>query len=121
MKYFNFGIFIFIILAVAAISSADDYYVDAVNGSNENSGASPEDALQSITDAISRIPEILMDTLTINIAEGTYDLNNDETFPIELPGKVTLKGVNREVTIIDASGSSYPAITIIEKKIDLCR
>jgi len=59
---------------------ATDYYVDAVNGSNDNSGGSKDDAWKTITFALSQVEGTEEDPVTINIANGTYSRELGEDF-----------------------------------------
>lgn len=69
-------------------ASAQQWYVDAVNGSDANSGTSPSDAWRTITRAVSSTPA----AGTVNVAPGTYDPALGESFPIPLQGTRRIVG-----------------------------
>ncbi|MFZ5981495.1 MAG: DUF1565 domain-containing protein [Candidatus Zixiibacteriota bacterium] len=64
-----------------------DIYVDAVNGSNDNTGGK-NDPLRTITFAMTRA----LRGDTIKIAPGNYDTTLGEIFPVTVPDNVTLIG-----------------------------
>ncbi|MBU1628154.1 right-handed parallel beta-helix repeat-containing protein, partial [bacterium] len=101
-----------IILIFPLYLYASDYYVDAVNGSNENSGLSKDDAWKTITYALTQVEGIAEEQTVIHVAVGTYDMVLGETFPLNMKDYITLKGAEKETTIIDASGSNTSVIFI---------
>ncbi len=83
-----------------------DVYVSA-NGSNENSGLSEEQPLQTIRQACALIAVSEENPHTIFLAAGTYSASaTGENFPINLPDNINLQGENRESVILDAEGNS---------------
>jgi parallel beta-helix repeat protein/predicted outer membrane repeat protein len=102
------------ILLIASLSFGADYYVDAVNGLNSNTGTSVDKAWQTITIALSQVSGTTENPVTIHIANGTYNKNIGESFPLVMENFVNLKGANREATIIDASGSEITAVSFTE-------
>ncbi|MBU1628298.1 DUF1565 domain-containing protein, partial [bacterium] len=106
----------FFVLTLNAISFASDFYVDAVNGDNANSGISADDAWKTITYAFSYVEGTEGDLAVIHVAAGTYNMDLGEDFPIEMISNVNLIGVDRETTIIDAASSGTSVITCIEKE-----
>lgn len=101
----------FIALALAGSArpcAALDVYVDAVNGSNSNSGASPTEAWRTISHALSQLPVPstgLVDT--VHVAPGIYDAALGETFPLDLRehDAVQIVGSGAQSTILDGGGS----------------
>lgn len=93
-------------LALLAISTpaaqAGNCYVDAVNGSNANSGTSWAQAWQTITHAAASTagPDV------IHIAPGFYDSALGEVFPIQLGKQSLIGAAGPETTILDGGGAS---------------
>jgi len=109
MNKFYLYILTTIILTLTLPAWGTDYYVDAANGSNSNSGASWGDAWKTITYAINNVNASSSNPVTIHIAAGTYISALGENFPIYLNDTkdwISLAGVNKNTTIIDASGGS---------------
>jgi len=79
-----------------------DLYISP-NGSNENSGLTPEDPLQTINYGLSIQ---LVDSLhphTMQLLNGTYSAsNNNEIYPINLPEGLNLIGESNEGVVLDA-------------------
>jgi predicted outer membrane repeat protein len=83
-----------------------DLYISPT-GSDENSGLTQEDPLQTITYAMSIISANSYQPQTIYLANGTYSpFTNGETFPIDCKSYVTISGEDRDLTILNAQGSS---------------
>ena len=79
-----------------------DLYV-STQGSNNNSGLTPNDALQTINYAYSLIVSDSLNPHTIYLADGVYSKNlNDQKYPLNLRGYVSLIGESMESTIFDA-------------------
>lgn len=89
-----------------------DYYVDAVNGDENNSGMRKDDAFKTITHALIHTLAIRSDPAVIYVAPGNYDTANGESFPLPLKSYVSLKGADKETTIIDGSAVSASIISI---------
>ena len=66
-----------------------DIYVDAENGSNDNWGESPDDALRTITYALFLYEAYASprNTLNIHVAPGYYGNKHGERFPITIDGR----------------------------------
>jgi hypothetical protein len=79
-----------------------DIYVSA-DGSDENSGLSYAEPLQTIHLALAKIKTDSLHPRTIYIKDGHYspDMNN-QMFPLHLKSYVTIQGESRENTILDA-------------------
>ncbi len=67
-------------MLLAPDAFAGDWYVDAVHGSDSNSGASPQAAWRTITHAVTHLQA---GSERILVAAGTYDVALGEVFPIE--------------------------------------
>ena len=87
-------------------SSAILYYVNASTGNDVNSGTSSGAPFKTIKRAIT----FALAGDTINVAPGTYNTANGETFPIAMVSGVQLLGSGPATTIIDASGSNQRVI-----------
>lgn len=75
------GLFSLLATSMLAPSAfAGDWYVDAVNGSNANSGTSPASAWRTISHAVAQLPA---GSERILVAAGTYNAALGESFPIE--------------------------------------
>ncbi|MBN1887768.1 MAG: DUF1565 domain-containing protein [Thermoflexales bacterium] len=74
-----------------------DYYVDAVNGSDELGDGTAAGPWQTISHALglAHVPGI-----TLHLAEGVYDTALGERFPIQWPRGAKLVGAVRDTTII---------------------
>jgi len=94
--------------------SSDQFYVDAVNGSNSNSGTTSSDAWQTITFALAQFDPGSDNPAVINIASGTYNESLGEIFPIRLKENASIVGSNKDTTIIDASDSKDGVIGIYD-------
>ncbi len=79
-----------------------DLYVSP-QGSNNNSGLTANDALQTINYAYSSIVSDSLNPHTIHLADGIYAKSlNDQKFPLNMRGYVSLIGESMENTIFDA-------------------
>ena len=70
-------------IAIILISTplfAVDYYVDAVRGSNDNLGLTPDDAWRTITYCLLHIERSEEDPPIVHVAKGTYAEGNGEDF-----------------------------------------
>jgi predicted outer membrane repeat protein len=94
----------------------DDYYVDAVNGKDTNSGLYVDDAWKTITGALSKVSGTSENPAIINIATGTYHIASGETFPLAMDSYNKLTGSDSAACIIDAVNSGTSAIKCIEKE-----
>ena len=104
MKTSTLTITIFCVLAIAFPGFCMDYYVDAENGSNDNTGLSPEEAFRTITYplALLNYKNNSIETVTIHVAAGHYTYYHGEVFPIKLLSNVNLIGAGSEKTFINA-------------------
>ena len=112
MKITAFYITFLSILFFASAGICIDYYVNVVNGSNDNFGESPDEAWLTITHALSRVEGSTEEPAVINIGSGNYTRDTGEQFPL-VPGyHVSLKGQDRDNTVISAIGSDTSVIMI---------
>ena len=109
----------FILLFSLTIHShAADFWVDVENGSNDNSGLTPDDAWNTITYALTLIDGTKDEPATIHVAKGIYryDMDYSEIYPLNMKNYVTLVGEDKENTILDGrfSGSTIISCTFVE-------
>ena len=84
----------------------------SVDGNNNNSGLSFENAFKTIEHALSKIFADSMNINTIHLEAGLYSPNtNGEQFPIVWPNYVNLSGSNQEESII-SSDSSFTRLLV---------
>ncbi|MBU1628225.1 DUF1565 domain-containing protein [bacterium] len=105
-----------LVLTLNVISFAGDYYVDAVNGDNGNSGTSADDAWKTITNALSTVSGSEEEPAIIHVNAGTYNMALGEVFPIEMKSNVQIIGAHRETTVIDVEGFDASGIYCKEKE-----
>ncbi|MBU1628297.1 hypothetical protein KKB18_13090 [bacterium] len=107
-----------LILTLNALSFAADYYVDALNGDNANSGISADDAWKTITYADSQIKEFVYENIpiTLYIAAGTYNEALGEDFPRVIGSTLSLKGMDKLTTIIESKRTQFQVFVIFEGK-----
>lgn len=91
-------------------AAARDWYVDAVGGSDANTGLVPESPFKTITRALA----VVADGGHVHVAAGLYDLANGEVFPLALANRygVQLLGSGRNDTIIDAHNANHRCLTM---------
>ena len=83
-----------------------DLYV-STEGSNNNSGLCEEEPLATINYALSLVKSDSLHPNTIHIADGIYSKSlNNQCFPLNMRGYVSLNGVSMENTILDAESKS---------------
>ncbi len=82
-----------------------DFYVDAANGNDANSGSGPACALKTITAALAASSGAAFDNATIHVAAGTY--SSGETFPLVVSHGRSLVGAGAGATTIQGSSTSY--------------
>jgi Right handed beta helix region/FlgD Ig-like domain len=81
---------------------ASDLYVSPL-GSSDNSGLSSNDPLLTIYQALQIISPDSLNHLTIHLDEGTYSPSaTGEIFPIQMIDHLTIEGISRTSTILDA-------------------
>ena len=96
-------------LALLALLStpavASDWFVDPVNGSNNDSGLDPANAWGSITYALAQVPT---GAQTIHLMEGVFDVASGEQFPIALEDGITLLGDgNPRDVVVRTDGTAF--------------
>jgi len=101
-------LFASIVLAfsLATPALASDWYVDAVNGSNANSGTSPTDAWRSVTWALASTPTT--GAQQIHLAPGGYGHSTGEQFPLLLRPQMQLIGAAGGVRSIIGQTAGWP-------------
>jgi len=79
----------------------------STEGDNNNSGLTPNEPLKNINFALSLVISDTLHPNTIHIADGTYShtLNNDY-FPLNMRGYVSLEGESMENVVLDAEDNS---------------
>ena len=83
-------------------------YVAPVNGSNDNSGTTSEDPLQSIAMAYHKIHVDSLQKNTIHLANGIYsDSTNNEKFPLNIRPFINIVGESRDGVILDGNRNTY--------------
>lgn len=90
------------LIALAPFSTAGEYWIDPVNGSDTSSGDSPLHAWQSLTHALASIGPATPwgESETLYLLPGTYDEVSGESFPIPLRGALSVIGVGKASSII---------------------
>ncbi len=79
-----------------------DLYVSA-DGDDENSGLSPEEPLQNIHFALTKIKADSLHHRAVHVADGLYSPSlNDQYFPLHMKSYVSVIGESRDNTILDA-------------------
>lgn len=92
----------FALVASMGIASAADWYVDAVNGDDANSGTSPLDAWRTISHAIASSSG----TDTVHVARGVYDTALGEVFPLAIENRRAIVGTGGSAaTVVRGNGS----------------
>jgi hypothetical protein len=83
-----------------------DLYVSS-EGDDNNSGLSESEPLKTISYAITKVKSDSLHPNTIHIADGTYSRSlNNQNFPLNMKGYVSLIGESPENTILDAENFS---------------
>jgi len=108
----NLMILFLLLLLIPCLSFCGEYYVDAVIGSNNNSGTSPNNAWKTITYALNHVSGTSGDPVEINISSGVYITSIGETFPLEMKSYVSLIGEDKYSTILDATGANKRVIEL---------
>ncbi|MCE9594178.1 MAG: DUF1565 domain-containing protein [Planctomycetes bacterium] len=98
----------------AAPVHAADWFVDAVNGNNVNSGTAPSDAWRTITWAVDHTPP--SGVQAIHVAPGTYDRPLGETFPLRARPSMQIVGTDgSSATVVDGGGLNSTLIQVYAK------
>ncbi len=85
-------------------------YVSADTGDDANDG-SLESPFKTITHALASVVGSEAHPVTIHVAAGTYaQSTNSETFPLNMESWVSVKGEDRDRTVLDAEGMAYHVI-----------
>ncbi len=118
MRLATFGLISAAIVLTASSVRAGDWYVDAVGGSDANSGATPAQAWRTITKALASTRTLQPER--IHVAAGLYDAALGEQFPLWLwEGQALLgAGVGATRLVSNESGAlivqHYPALPFSE-------
>ena len=91
----------------AIIEQVDSNLYVSPEGSDENSGLTPDEPLRSITYAFQKFVSNPESPNTIFLSEGVYsNSNTDEDFPIVGKNFITIQGDNADTTILDGENDS---------------
>jgi len=83
-----------------------DVYV-SINGNNQNSGLSPDEAYKTIRYAMSKIYSDSLNHNTIFVLPGTYGPStNGEVFPINCSSNITIEGTSSSEVVLDAENEN---------------
>jgi len=77
------------------------------SGNNSNDGLTSDTPLKNIWYALIKMKSDSISPDTILLNEGTYSQSVGEIFPLSLKRDVSLKGVSKENTILDAEDKTY--------------
>ncbi|MCK6445427.1 MAG: DUF1565 domain-containing protein [Planctomycetes bacterium] len=90
---------------------AGDWYVDAQNGNDANSGLSTADAWKTISRAFAVVPTPPVGQFeAIHIASGTYDAALGETYPLTMRPGLQLLGDPNGRPILDGGQQTFPLV-----------
>lgn len=100
------------------IAQANTIIFVSPNGSDNNSGLSADQPLQSITAALKKNPQ---SGATIQLASGTYSAATGEQFPLLIPAGVTLRGnsSNQGQEVIISGGGSFVSPTFARQNVSM--
>lgn len=80
----------------------------STDGDNNNSGLNANEPLKNINYALSLVKSDTLHPNTIHIANSIYsDSSNDDCFPLNMRGYVSLEGESMESTVLDAELNSH--------------
>jgi hypothetical protein len=83
-----------------------DLYVNP-NGSNNNSGLTPDDPLLTVSYALTKILPDSTNPKTIYLSNGTFSPSQTgESFPLSCKSYISIIGENEDTTILDGEGMS---------------
>ncbi|MBN1592748.1 MAG: right-handed parallel beta-helix repeat-containing protein [Candidatus Coatesbacteria bacterium] len=87
-----------------------DYYVDPVNGDDDNDGTEDHPWL-TITHALETVEGSEANPVTVHALAGTFAAStNGETFPLNMESWVSLTGEDAQSSILDAEDDAYHVI-----------
>jgi len=98
--------------SIPAFSS--DFYVDANTGSNSSGDGTLGNPWKTITYALTQVEGSESNPAVIYISAGTYNADLGESFPLNMENYLTLKGVDKVTTILDASGIEASVIKSVD-------
>lgn len=98
---------VLLFVLAAGPAAAADWYVDAVSGSDANSGTSAAAPWRTITHGLAVIAGLPAAAQTVHVAPGTYDSVLGETFPLSVPSGTRLVGTagSAQTILVGNSGS----------------
>ncbi|MBU1627031.1 DUF1565 domain-containing protein, partial [bacterium] len=107
---------------ISSYCISSDFYIDAVNGNNANSGTSEDEAWKTISYALTYVVGTEENPALIHVAAGTYNMELGEDFPLNIDSFMWLVGEDRDNTMLDATESdssvlncSFVKNVVIEK------
>ena len=90
------------VCVLASAAAATDYWVDALNGDDQNGNGGRTAPWQTITFSLTKLAA----NDTLHVMPGLYDgTGNGETFPLQLPAGVVVEGVSARDCIVDGEGN----------------
>ncbi len=90
------------------------------SGDNNNSGATPDEPLRTITYAFHIINADSANPQTVHLLPGIYAPSGGQSFPINLRSYVSLIGSGRDTTILDLEFSNPSVMTGFNEERDYC-
>jgi hypothetical protein len=110
------------VLVLGGTAAADQWYVDAVHGSDANSGQSPGAAWRTITHALAAAPDAQAGgNQIVHVAPGQYDAALGESFPFYLRNAFQIVGDGgRNVTTIEANGTGSVMLAVSDSHCPGC-
>jgi len=106
------------IALLAVLARAEDWYVDAVHGSDSNPGTAPSQVWRTITCAVANVP--MVGIQRVFVAAGRYDEALGEQFPIYMRSKLQLIGAGPATTEIVNNLPPTPAPSEIHAGVINC-
>ena len=101
-------------MLLGGAAAAGDFYVDAVHGDDLNSGATSDDAWQTITHALATVGQPPIDEKhTIHVDFGVHDPALGEVFPLDVPTSIELIGKGPGLTFIDGGGVTEHLVNMV--------
>ncbi len=100
--HFSILIILFALVTLPCPLLGSDFYVDPIQGSDQNDGTLPGSAWKTVSHALTQIPA---KEAIIHMAEGTYSPDSGENFPWEVYAEVDFVGAGPDQTFVDATGA----------------
>ncbi len=86
-------------LLLALTAGAADYYVDAENGDDANSGLSPDTPWRTLTHMLGVVRALQDPDPIVHMSSGVY--RDGEVFPLEMTHRITINGAGSTNAIIE--------------------